>query len=438
MRVGLRLGLCLVGLAGVACEESDEQFGEGGEFAETESAVYGGVAASDPAVVKVSGGCTGVLIRPGTVLTAAHCVCDKVNGVNVCPSERPEVTFVDVPMVDGTLADVEIRGTAVAFDDYVGVDTSAHASDDLAIILLDDIPRARGAVVSPIRVSNPVNHVQVGDDVRFVGFGNNSANCASGAGTRRAAQMVITEVQSPPSATTDYFNVLDSNHKICFADSGGPLFDSAGQVVGIASRSSNTLPLSHFSSTREAYQWLSLNACAGFDPAFPDANYCNDPMCLCRHGIGDCDRDTQCMGPATCVGNIGPEFGTESWVDVCIQCPTFQPGVTDWNFCATPHCPCGVGEGDCDFVPGQCESGLKCGINNGADYGLSPYAEVCIREGLPCGNGQWDSGEECDDGNRIAGDGCSAGCTVENGWHCITFNNCIEVVPPHCPPHCGL
>lgn len=32
---------------------------------------------------------------------------------------------------------------------------------------------------------------------------------------------------------------------------------------------------------------------------------------------------------------------------------------------------------------------------------------------LTCSNGVVDSGEGCDDGNRIAGDGCSPGCTVE-------------------------
>ncbi len=49
----------------------------------------------------------------------------------------------------------------------------------------------------------------------------------------------------------------------------------------------------------------------------------------------------------------------------------------------------------------------------------------------PCGNGQADPGEECDDGNRLGGDGCSEDCTVEPGWSCDTG------FPTLCIPVCG-
>ncbi len=35
-----------------------------------------------------------------------------------------------------------------------------------------------------------------------------------------------------------------------------------------------------------------------------------------------------------------------------------------------------------------------------------------------CGNGVHDSGETCDDGNTLDGDGCSGDCRVEAGWRC--------------------
>ncbi|MCA9606718.1 MAG: DUF4215 domain-containing protein [Myxococcales bacterium] len=41
--------------------------------------------------------------------------------------------------------------------------------------------------------------------------------------------------------------------------------------------------------------------------------------------------------------------------------------------------------------------------------------------GPPCGNGVEDTGEACDDGNTTADDGCSATCTVEDGWTCSGF-----------------
>ena len=39
-----------------------------------------------------------------------------------------------------------------------------------------------------------------------------------------------------------------------------------------------------------------------------------------------------------------------------------------------------------------------------------------------CGDGKTEVFEECDDGNRIGGDGCSDSCVVENGWDCSNGN----------------
>ena len=35
-----------------------------------------------------------------------------------------------------------------------------------------------------------------------------------------------------------------------------------------------------------------------------------------------------------------------------------------------------------------------------------------------CGNGVMDPGEQCDDGNKTPGDGCSAICQIPAGWTC--------------------
>ena len=46
-----------------------------------------------------------------------------------------------------------------------------------------------------------------------------------------------------------------------------------------------------------------------------------------------------------------------------------------------------------------------------------------IESGNPmlCGNGQQDPGEQCDDGNKMAGDGCGAICEIPAGWSCNGF-----------------
>src|SRR5436190_5082624 len=50
-----------------------------------------------------------------------------------------------------------------------------------------------------------------------------------------------------------------------------------------------------------------------------------------------------------------------------------------------------------------------------------------IESGNPalCGNGMQDPGEQCDDGNKTAGDGCSVICQIPAGWSCTGW-------PSHC------
>jgi cysteine-rich repeat protein/YVTN family beta-propeller protein len=54
---------------------------------------------------------------------------------------------------------------------------------------------------------------------------------------------------------------------------------------------------------------------------------------------------------------------------------------------------------------GVCPAGLRCGTARGL--------LVCIPP--TCGNGRYDPGEACDDGNNVSGDGCPADCTPPCG-----------------------
>ena len=40
-----------------------------------------------------------------------------------------------------------------------------------------------------------------------------------------------------------------------------------------------------------------------------------------------------------------------------------------------------------------------------------------------CGNGKQETkyGEDCDDGNKIEGDGCNRACKIESGWSCTVY-----------------
>jgi cysteine-rich repeat protein len=67
----------------------------------------------------------------------------------------------------------------------------------------------------------------------------------------------------------------------------------------------------------------------------------------------------------------------------------------------------------------QVEAGEECDDGNSeADDGCS---RICMLEDEAgsCGDGWLIPGEECDDGNDVSGDGCSPQCTVEGDHVCL-------------------
>jgi cysteine-rich repeat protein len=63
------------------------------------------------------------------------------------------------------------------------------------------------------------------------------------------------------------------------------------------------------------------------------------------------------------------------------------------------------------------------GADSAADDGAEPDASLC-------GDGVLDTGEDCDDGNGVGGDGCDPSCRVEQGFHCAGE-------PSECATECG-
>jgi cysteine-rich repeat protein len=77
-------------------------------------------------------------------------------------------------------------------------------------------------------------------------------------------------------------------------------------------------------------------------------------------------------------------------------------------------------------VPSNCIFDLTTCTCTWTDGGLpntpdAPADRGDVRmTGLLCGNGVLDPGEQCDDGNRVNGDGCNAFCQIEARWDCPT------------------
>ncbi len=134
---------------------------------------------------------------------------------------------------------------------------------------------------------------------------------------------------------------------------------------------------------------------------------CDDGTANNTGGYGKCTA-TCTPGPRCGDGIAQDEFGEECDNGFNISPYVKHPGPTD---CA-PSCkkPRSCGDGVVDFPFEQCDRGA-------ANTSSGAY-DSCTTEctlGPRCGDGIKQPNEECDDGNRLNGDGCSAACLKESG-----------------------
>lgn len=90
----------------------------------------------------------------------------------------------------------------------------------------------------------------------------------------------------------------------------------------------------------------------------------------CPAGLGDCDTDKECESGLTCMHNVGAQYGYPSTMDVCAA----KEG--EEAYCLTTQ-PCPAGKGDCD-TDAECQSGLTCVEDVGASYTFAADVDVCL------------------------------------------------------------
>lgn len=221
--------------------------------------------------------CSGEVISPHIVLTAAHCVDPAVVGSNV----KFVVFTGDVLSMTAPRSDF----LAVQETHY---DTAFNQADptqghDIGIVVLKapttiaPIPFNRTALAQSV----------VGMPARIVGYGITSASDTMGttAGTRRQAMTKINNVD--PTLV----GLADGSHTICEGDSGGPAFLSIGGrelIVGVSSFGYSGCPTSAPGVDTRVDQYLSF-----IDPL---VNMFDPPM---LHGGDSCMKDSDCT-PLLC------------------------------------------------------------------------------------------------------------------------------------------
>lgn len=175
-------------------------------------------------------GCTGTLISPRTVLTAAHCVA----------TGDPEMTLSGVFFQAAGLYGVNATAVHPKF-----LESDVRTYDDVAVIQLD---RPVAVIQPALLASGPLAAGQFG---RIVGYGQHNELSNSGqaapqgkvsptGGLKLAGQMEnrgcggVPNASGPGLICWQYKGVGPASASTCHGDSGGPLFARAGATWTLA------------------------------------------------------------------------------------------------------------------------------------------------------------------------------------------------------------
>lgn len=284
-RLRLRPSLALVAALAFGCAVPVESAGA--------PITNGALAEGDPAVVLLEGGpvrCTGVLVAPDVVLTAAHC--------------RAQ----DDPLAIRVRAEGRALGLRDAVAHPEADDTATH---DLALLLLEE-PLATAPVpldrAGAIAAAPPVA-------VRIVGFGVTAAG-GEDDGTKREGTSVTSDV-------TEGFVELAADPSLpCNGDSGGAVLVRAadGERLGAVISRGDAACEAQGKATRvdahvagfiepQLAAWAAGEVRGAFGAPCADAGDCLGGECsaagLCSRR---CDGDADCPAGFACAYEGGADF----------------------------------------------------------------------------------------------------------------------------------
>jgi hypothetical protein len=351
-----------------------------------------------PAVAFTSttgGNCTGTLIAPRVILSAAHCVYGAQAGT---------VEFgYDVGMMGN-----QIIGMQTLFP-HRFYDPGAIRNYDIALIRLNSAPTG----IDPLPFNlDPLGAEQMGEPARVIGFGvTDGADPQPGGGIKRELPSIMIS-----NVTEEHLVLGNDVQNICFGDSGGPTFLVLGgeeRVVAVTSFTTGECDDDSYVTRTDVYgdDFLREVLAAWSGPCEHDGNCvmtgCGefpDPDCDPCGLQGDCETgcpkvDLDCPAAGLTGDDCNDNEDCES--RACIQAPddptvnfcAIRCAADDDSACKAPTTVCqqaADGEYYCvyaDHTPGAlgapCEASEDC------------RSEICDRSAGVCANPCGEGEPEC-------------------------------------------